>query len=548
MGLWDLFKKNKSIQPENAIKQENKILRIDKSCFEGMVELRTQKQVDNFGQMPYRTIKGNLLIGFCRNNDDGESDINDLSVLNKISTIEGQLVIVKTQLSNLVGFFNLEVVSNDVIIEENKILGNLSGLNKLRHIGLEYKGSDLSYNGSLHISYNQSLFSLEGLNKLTHIGGNLKIKHNNSLETLNGLGSSNYTIFLSNTPGVHIIGNKSLKDVDALKMLGGCDLLEIAKNNRLTSISSLEYLRIKQLEIKENKSLKEIIPFKWVKELSFLCISDNSKLNDVENVEILKNKTPHDRIVIMNNAVSIHINPNAEFEQMLDNVKDKVFKGHIELRTQSDIDKFYYAYDYNVIEGNLYIGHCKKNDYEESDIDSLMKLRKINEIRGELIIMRSNLINLEGLENLHNVQYLVIEDNEELVNLDGLSSLSSIGKKKGQGGLHIVNNSVLNSVRGINQLEYVEDFILIKRNHDLLTLNGLGNVKLTNGSIKIQNNQSLRNLTSFRQITELKSLTVEDNKQLSDKKNVKYLVKNATSNQKVTIERNGKGCNLGDLI
>lgn len=536
MGLWDLFKKNKSIQPKNEVQ------RIDESCFEGMAELRTQKQVDNFGKMPYKTIKGNLLIGFCRNNDDGESDIDDLSALSKISTIEGQLVIVKTQLLNLTGLFNLESVSNDVIIEENKMLCNLTGLNRFRHIGGE--------NGSLHISYNQSLIDLEGLNKLTRIGGNLKIKYNNSLKTLYGLGSHNYTIFLSrsDSPSVHIIGNKSLKNVDALKMLGSFDLLEIAKNNRLKSISSLEYLRIKQLEVKENKSLKEIIPFKWVKQLSFLCISDNPKLNDIENVEILKNKAPHDRIVIMNNAVPIHINPNAEFEQMLDKVQDKIFKGHIELRTQEDIDTFYYTYDYNVIEGNLYIGHCKKNDNEESDIDSLMKLRKINEIRGELVIMRSNLTNLEGLENLHNVQYLVIEDNEELVSLEGLSSLSSIGKKKGQGGLHIVNNSFLNSVRGINQLEYVEDFIIIKNNHDLLTLNGLENIKLTNGTIKIENNQSLRNLAKFYQITQLKSLTVKKNKQLTDKKNLKYLAKNTLSSQDITIEKNGKNYNLDELI
>jgi len=129
-------------------------------CPDYSVLLLTQQDIDYFAATyPNCTeIVGGLYIG------DIEltfSEIYDLSPLNQITSIGGDLWIFYT------------------------FLTDLNGLNNLTSIG----GGE--FGGGLWISYNHSLTSLNGLNNLNSIGGNIGIDNNDDLIDLSALNNIN---------------------------------------------------------------------------------------------------------------------------------------------------------------------------------------------------------------------------------------------------------------------------------------------------------------------------------------------------------------------
>lgn len=80
--------------------------------------------------------------------------------------------------------------------------------------------------------------------------------------------------------------------------------------------------------------------------------------------------------------------------------------------------------------------------------DDLAKLTCLRKVEGNLIIRETELVSLEGLENLESVSGLLeLRFNHALTDIDGLAGLRHVGT------LHLWNNDVLADASGIAQLQ-----------------------------------------------------------------------------------------------
>src|SRR5690606_21363851 len=87
--------------------------------------------------------------------------------------INGSLFIEDTDISDLSGLNNIETITGDVYITDNQQLTSLNGLTSLETIG-----------GMLYIGFNFNMQDLDGLSSLRTIEGMLSVE--SPLENLNG--------------------------------------------------------------------------------------------------------------------------------------------------------------------------------------------------------------------------------------------------------------------------------------------------------------------------------------------------------------------------
>jgi len=211
---------------------------INSQCLTQGIQFITQEDVDSFlTNYPDCTeIMGNVSIGYVYpevKSSQIESDIDDLTGLNTITSIHGSLIIHGTvDLVNLEGLENLTYIGGDLTIGGptfpfNSSLVNLTGL-----INLD------SIDGSLIITKNPALVNLSVLESLANIGGALKI----------GGGTIGW-----------FLGNYSLTSLEGLDNLEAASIegLVITYNSSLASCevqSICEYLAAQngEIEIHDN--------------------------------------------------------------------------------------------------------------------------------------------------------------------------------------------------------------------------------------------------------------------------------------------------------
>jgi hypothetical protein len=178
----------------------------------------SQSDIDNFqSAFPNcTTLEGNITIS--------GSDISNLNGLNMVTSIAGDLVIRwNSTLVTLIGLEDLTFIGGGLSIWQNNALTSLTGLEGLTSIG-----------GYLSIWQDYTLTSLTGLEGLASISGNLEISNNNALITLTGLEG------LTTIGGDFFVGNNPLTNLtglEGLTSIGG--FLNIYNNDPLTSLSGL---------------------------------------------------------------------------------------------------------------------------------------------------------------------------------------------------------------------------------------------------------------------------------------------------------------------
>lgn len=241
--------------------------------FSGDVSLRTQQQVNEFGANSYSTINGYLYIG-----DPNYSDINDLSPLANITSVEGRLVIFDNYvLTNIEGLSNITSVGGDIYIAHNLVLTNLQGLRSIN-----------SVEGTLDFTSNPSLTNLDGLSNLTSAKGDLKIVNNIALANLDGL--SNFTSIGEN---LEISGNESLTNSDGLSgitSVGGN--IVVGNNPTLTNLNGLSNITSigEDIDIRNNTSLADLEGLRGITEVEGqFTILGNPTLNSLDGLRSLTN-------------------------------------------------------------------------------------------------------------------------------------------------------------------------------------------------------------------------------------------------------------------
>lgn len=249
--------------------------------YDGDLTLSTQAEVDNF---KYTQINGSLSIG----NPFGEpNDINDLSALSVLESVQELWIHDCNQLQSLHGLEKLKEIANGVYIDNNAKLENMQGLNGLESVG-DYRITNnpalLNLEGlenlrdafDLEISYNDNLQNLQGLESLEAIVF-LELSDNKSLTNIKGLKSMQ-----SPTYSIIINNNSALKDLQGLENIQEVDeAFYISNNSSLTSLSGLDNLQTiyESLVITGNASLSSIEALANLQQVYQLYIARNTSLN-----------------------------------------------------------------------------------------------------------------------------------------------------------------------------------------------------------------------------------------------------------------------------
>ncbi|MEM7370559.1 MAG: T9SS type A sorting domain-containing protein [Bacteroidota bacterium] len=191
------------------------------------------------------------------------------------------------------------------------------------------------------------------------------------------------------------------------------------------------------------------------------------------------------------------------------------------LNSQAEVD----ALECTELNGALHIipmwGH------EETDITDLSPLSSLTSVSGELIIRQNpHLKSLKGLENLTSIgKWLIIENNDSLEHLDALSGVKEVGgglflegnsriqqieglanvvsKRGGPCSLRIIGNDKLETLDGLEWIEFVVGDLVIKKNRTLRHINGLSGVKSVENSVLIEQNVSLKQVNGMLSLLEV---------------------------------------------
>ena len=145
--------------------------------------------------------------------------------------------------------------------------------------------------------------------------------------------------------------------------------------------------------------------------------------------------------------------------------------------------------DVGVIFGGIYI--------QSLGITDLSFLRNVRYIGGYLIIRDNTLLeSLSGLDSLTSIgARLEIDNNDALISLSGLNSVTAIGES-----VDVRNNAALLSLSGLDSVTSIGDFLLVFSNDDLVTLNGLDGVVSVGGNLHIYSNGALASLDALSSV------------------------------------------------
>ena len=203
------------------------------------VIFESQADVDSFDPS-IEVINGNLSIGF---DEDVINDIVDLSNLENLTRITGDLSIESTLLENLDDLSILAVIGNQLSINRNPLLTQLDGLSNVT-----------SQIRNLRILSNSELLNIDGLTGVSSISNQLSFISNDKLMNvtgLSGLGAIGAELFLVN--------NGSLVNIDGLSNLESLGSLSISSNSSLEHISGLSKItELYNLSISSNDNLKTL--------------------------------------------------------------------------------------------------------------------------------------------------------------------------------------------------------------------------------------------------------------------------------------------------
>ncbi len=203
---------------------------LDEDIFVGSVELRSQEEVDEFGLNKYREITGDLKL---IEDEDSENPIIDLSSLNTLENIGGDLAIFETsELQTLEGLNNIENV-NRCIIYDNQNVEDISAL------------QGIMVNNFINVSYNPKITSLSIFSNIETLESGVQISGNNSLTSLQGFNN-----LISTGGGVGVKYNENLNnvfDLNSLTTIGG--RLNISDNPNLINLNGLNNLQTVQSDV-----------------------------------------------------------------------------------------------------------------------------------------------------------------------------------------------------------------------------------------------------------------------------------------------------------
>lgn len=173
----------------------------------------------------------------------------DLSPLDSLIQISGNLNFQENMLTDISGFNCLSNVGNSLRVRDNILLNSFSGFERLSNIGVEFRIQTnsittlsefpalISIGGDFTINNNDRLATVSGFPVLTTIAGFLQIINSALINEVTGFPA------LLDTDNVIIGSNSALSDISGFSALRNIrDRLVISNNDNLTSLSGFTSL------------------------------------------------------------------------------------------------------------------------------------------------------------------------------------------------------------------------------------------------------------------------------------------------------------------
>ncbi|MEM1120016.1 MAG: hypothetical protein AAGJ18_06175, partial [Bacteroidota bacterium] len=356
-------------------------------------------------------------------------------------TIEDDL---SDPIQNLDGLSNISSIFGNLTIRNNPNLSSLQGLSSLFALN----------QGSLLLENNPTLTDLTGLDRLNSVHS-ITIKSMNGLSDLTGLTEVNglFKLTINNCANLTALNGTNF-------LVGIYDHLILTNNPELTDISSLDLVGLQGLvTITDNAKLANC---------SIYCICNLINCSGANNVTVSNNAAGCNDITdIQNNCVTNSCCPSDLFffsQADIDayNLICPTIAGRVFI-TGDDVTDLSPLSTIETISGQLSINGC-------SMLTSLAGLDNLEEI-GEVQILNNPLLTDLALPKLETVtgNFQLIQ-NQGIITLNGPSLLTSVG------GLTIFENNSMTSIGSFPALTTINQQMAIQQNAVLEDISGLANV------------------------------------------------------------------------
>ncbi len=520
----------------------HKLIRLgDLKALSSFMGLNSLEQTGNFsiincnnfdlrGLASLRNIAGNLSLSNCKRMNN-LSGIENLESIDKLSiSYNDSLENLNTSslrslsslsitncplLKDLDGLQFLDTIHKDLTIASNIALSSLKGLENLRHVGGDLVlGSYSLYNnyltdlsaldnlnsieGSLYIDRQIVLTSINGFGNLLTIGGDLEIIVNNALKTLNGFTNlhsigRNMTIYgpsIENINGlsnlIHIggavkIGHDGI-DASISGIAGLRNLRHVMGNFALINTLLTDFAGFhptikfhKGINISYNEFLAGLTALIGIDTIhGDLKFGYNSLLNFKE-LSSLK---------VISGGLALTEGPNLTSYEGFENLES--IHGYLSLKIPKNITPPLSFTSLRIIGGSFSL-----SGGGGSKVTNLDGLQNLLSIGGSLIVSNSSTIeDLTGLNNLTHIGGSIRAcHNQNLKSFAGLEKIISLPN----GSIMLCHwieswtniNKNLESLNGLNNLEYISGDLYIARCPKMLNLNGLEKLKKVGGNVQI---------------------------------------------------------------
>ena len=330
------------------------------------LQLENQPAVEEFGNAGYNGIEGDLTIGTF---GATQNNVSDLSLLESIDFVNGDLRIRNTICQDFSGLQNIELTYYYARIEvdNNDQLLNFNGL------------SGIQSTHELYIADNHNLLSLDGLESLTTITNYMSIAYNPLLNSISGLQNLNQ---VTNT--LSILNNDSLLSLTGLEQITTAGQVSIGDNLNLLTLQGLHNLvSCSSISLQENASLNTLVGLSGLSSTGSISVAQCpslTNLNGLQNLTAVNRKLSIfectglltlegiENVIFTDNSVNLHelvIWGNTNITN-LDPLQNYTFnRGYISIISNtsltdlcglntiiSEIDDF--INDYNFASGNAY--------------------------------------------------------------------------------------------------------------------------------------------------------------------------------------------------
>lgn len=187
--------------------------------FNGFVNINSQTQLEAFSRNNYDRINGAVMLL-------GETIVNT-GGLNSIKFIDGDLIILGTNLETIEGFANANLSTDKTVqIVNNQKLKNINGLQSVTNRLL-----------NLDISNNPLINDLDGIKNISNVSNEINISDTEFLTNLNGLsGINNPVKFL------FIRNNTAIVDTEGLSNIPKITSFSFTDNDSTISLSNMSSL------------------------------------------------------------------------------------------------------------------------------------------------------------------------------------------------------------------------------------------------------------------------------------------------------------------